>query len=86
MIYLFAELISTEIEIHKKTHRLPLSKEELEQDGIASPADYVDFLNEYLGVIKCPNYILELINTNAAKHFSEYEERIEYDGLHYICA
>lgn len=86
MIYLFAELISAEIEIHKKTHRLPLSQEELEQNGITSPADYTDFLNEYLGVRKCPKYILELVNISIAECFPECREKIEYDGLHYICS
>lgn len=86
MICLFAELISTSVEIHKKTHRLPLSQEELEQNGITSPADYADFLNEYLGVLKCPKYILELVNISIAKCFPECRERIEYDGLHYICS
>lgn len=85
MIYLFAELISTEIEIHKKTHRLPLSQEELEQNGITSPAGYANFLNEYLGVLKCPKYILELVNISIAECFPEYKEIIKYDGLHYIC-
>lgn len=86
MIYPFADLISTEIEIHTKTHRLPLSQEELEQNGITSPADYTDFLNEYLGVLKCPKYILELVNISIAECFPECNERIEYDGLHYICS
>lgn len=86
MIYSFADLISTEIEIHTKTHRLPLSQEELEQNGITSPADYTDFLNEYLGVLKCPKYILELVNISIAECFPECNERIEYDGLHYICS
>lgn len=85
-IYLFAELISAEIEFHKKTHRLPLSKKELEQNGIASPADYTNFLNEYLGVLKCPKYILELVNISIAECFPEHKEKIEYDGLHYICS
>ena len=70
----------------QKTHRLPLSQEELEQNGITSPADYADFLNEYLGVLKCPKYILELVNISIAKCFPECNERIEYDGLHYICS
>lgn len=86
MIHVFADLISTEIEIHKKTHCLPLSQEELEQNGITSPADYTDFLNEYLGVLKCPKYILELVNISIAECFPECRERIEYDGLHYICS
>ena len=86
MIYLFVELISIDVEIYKKTHRLPLSKEELEQNGITSPADYADFLNKYLGVLKCPKYILELVNISIAKCFPECNERIEYDGLHYICS
>lgn len=84
MIYLFADLISTEIEIHKKAHRLPLSQEELEQNGIASPADYANFLNEYLE-LKCPKYILELVNISIAECFPECKEKIEYDGFHYIC-
>lgn len=85
-MYSFVYLISTFVEIHKKTHRLPLSQEELEQNGITSPADYADFLNEYLGVLKCPKYILELVSISIAKCFPECNERIEYDGLHYICS
>lgn len=85
LIWPFSDSISTFIKTHRRIRYLPLSQEELTQNGIASLTDYADFLNEYLERQKCPNYILELINTNAAKHFSEYEERIEYDGFHYIC-
>lgn len=70
----------------KKTRCLPLSQEELVQNGITSPSDYADFLNEYLERQKCSSYILELVNTNIAKCFPEYKEKIEYDRFHYICS
>lgn len=84
IISFFVEPISTFVKTQKKTHRLPLPQEELAQNGIASPADYADFLNEYLEVQKCPSYILELVNTDIAKCFPEYKEKIEYDGLRYV--
>lgn len=86
IISFFVEPVSTFVKTQKKMRCLPLSQEELVQNGITSPSDYADFLNEYLERQKCSSYILELVNTNIAKCFPEYKEKIEYDRFHYICS